>query len=70
MNQAKAQEVLDLVKNEGIEYVDLRFSDPFGQWQHLTIPAYELSMDTFENGRGFDGSSIRGWQSINEFQIC
>ncbi|ACG56823.1 glutamine synthetase, type I [Hydrogenobaculum sp. Y04AAS1] len=66
MNQAKAQEVLDLVKNEGIEYVDLRFSDPFGQWQHLTIPAYELSMDTFENGRGFDGSSIRGWQSINE----
>lgn len=66
MNQAKAQEVLDLIKNEGIEYVDLRFTDPFGQWQHLTIPAYELSMDTFENGRGFDGSSIRGWQSIHE----
>jgi len=43
MNQAKAQEVLDLVKNEGIEFVDLRFSDPFGQWQHLTIPAYDES---------------------------
>ena len=60
------QEVLSLIEQEGVQYVDLRFSDPFGQWQHLTIPAYELSEDTFENGRGFDGSSIRGWQSINE----
>ncbi len=60
------QEVLKMIEQEGIQYVDLRFSDPFGQWQHLTIPAYEISEDTFENGRGFDGSSIRGWQSINE----
>ncbi len=60
------QEVLSLIEQEGVQYVDLRFSDPFGQWQHLTIPAYELSEDTFENGRGFDGSSIRGWQTINE----
>ncbi len=60
------QEVLSLIEQEGVQYVDLRFSDPFGQWQHLTIPAYEISEDTFENGRGFDGSSIRGWQSINE----
>ncbi|RUM29819.1 MAG: type I glutamate--ammonia ligase [Aquifex sp.] len=60
------EEVLDLIQKEGVQYVDLRFSDPFGQWQHLTIPAYEISKETFENGRGFDGSSIRGWQSINE----
>ena len=59
-------EVLSLIEQEGVQYVDLRFSDLFGQWQHLTIPAYELSLDTFEEGRGFDGSSIRGWQSINE----
>jgi len=63
---AEVAEVLSLIEQEGVQYVDLRFSDLFGQWQHLTIPAYELSLDTFEEGRGFDGSSIRGWQSINE----
>ncbi len=66
MPKYSPQEVLSLIEQEGVQYVDLRFSDPFGQWQHLTIPAYELSEDTFENGRGFDGSSIRGWQTINE----
>ncbi len=60
------QEVLSLIEQEGVQYVDLRFSDPFGQWQHMTIPAEEISADTFEEGIGFDGSSIRGWQSINE----
>ena len=60
------EEVLAQIKELGIKFVDLRFSDPFGQWQHLTIPAEELTLETFENGRGFDGSSIRGWQSINE----
>jgi glutamine synthetase len=66
MPKYSAEEVLSLIEQEGVQYVDLRFSDPFGQWQHLTIPAYELSLSTFEEGRGFDGSSIRGWQSINE----
>ena len=60
------EEVLDLIQKEGVQYVDLRFSDPFGQWQHMTLPAYEISKSTFEEGVGFDGSSIRGWQSINE----
>jgi len=60
------QEVLSLIEQEGVQYVDLRFSDPFGQWQHMTLPAYEISEDSFEAGIGFDGSSIRGWQSIHE----
>lgn len=60
------QEVLSLIEQEGIQYVDLRFSDPFGQWQHMTLPAYEISEESFEAGIGFDGSSIRGWQSIHE----
>ncbi len=60
------QEVLSLIEQEGVQYVDLRFSDPFGQWQHMTLPAYEISEESFEAGIGFDGSSIRGWQSINE----
>ncbi|RLJ70210.1 glutamine synthetase [Hydrogenivirga caldilitoris] len=66
MPKYSPQEVLSLIEQEGVQYVDLRFSDPFGQWQHLTVPAYEISEDTFESGRGFDGSSIRGWRTINE----
>ena len=66
MPKYSPQEVLSLIEQEGIQYVDLRFSDPFGQWQHMTLPAYELSEESFEKGIGFDGSSIRGWQSIHE----
>jgi glutamine synthetase len=60
------KDVLDLMKNENVEVVDLRFMDFPGIWQHFSIPARELDEDTFENGLGFDGSSIRGWQAINE----
>jgi len=66
MPKYSPQEVLNLIEQEGVQFVDLRFADPFGQWQHMTLPAYEFSMDAFEKGIGFDGSSIRGWQSINE----
>ncbi len=66
MPKYSPQEVLSLIEQEGIQYVDLRFSDPFGQWQHMTLPAYEISEEAFEKGIGFDGSSIRGWQSIHE----
>jgi glutamine synthetase len=60
------KEVLDYVKKEEIEVVDLRFMDFPGLWQHFSIPARELEESTFEDGLGFDGSSIRGWQVINE----
>jgi glutamine synthetase len=46
--------------------LDLRFMDFPGIWQHFTIPVGKLDEDVFENGLGFDGSSIRGWQAINE----
>ena len=49
-----------------IEYVDLRFMDFPGLWQHLTVPASEVTVASFKHGFGFDGSSIRGWQAINE----
>ncbi len=61
-----AKEVLDLIKSEGIRLVDLRFMDFPGLWQHFTVPISEIEEDTFEDGLGFDGSSIRGWQTINE----
>jgi len=49
-----------------IEFVDLRFMDFPGLWQHLTVPANQLTEESFHHGFGFDGSSIRGWQAINE----
>ncbi len=61
-----AKDVLDLIKSEGIEIVDLRFMDFPGMWQHFSVPIREIEEDTFEQGLGFDGSSIRGWQAINE----
>ncbi len=61
-----AQDVVDFIKKEDIKMVDLRFMDFPGLWQHFSVPARELEEDSFERGFGFDGSSIRGWQSINE----
>ena len=60
------QEVLAMCRDQGVKAVDLRFMDFPGLWQHFTIPVTKLDEDTFENGLGFDGSSIRGWQAINE----
>jgi len=55
-----------MVEDKNIELIDLRFLDFPGLWQHFTVPAKELTIDSFEDGFGFDGSSIRGWQAINE----
>jgi len=60
------QEVLDLISKESVQVVDLRFMDFPGLWQHFSVPVSELNEGTFEEGLGFDGSSIRGWQAINE----
>ena len=60
------KEVLALCREKDVKAVDLRFMDFPGLWQHFTIPVGKLSEDTFEEGLGFDGSSIRGWQAINE----
>ncbi len=60
------QDVLALCRDQGVKAVDLRFMDFPGLWQHFTIPVTKLDEDLFENGAGFDGSSIRGWQAINE----
>ena len=60
------KDVLELIERENVKVVDLRFMDFPGLWQHFSIPASELELDTFTEGVGFDGSSIRGWQAINE----
>jgi len=58
-------DVLKLMKDEDIKIVDFRFLDFIGMWQHFSTPSHELDNESFEDGLGFDGSSIRGWQSIH-----
>ena len=60
------KEVLALCREKDVKAVDMRFMDFPGLWQHFTIPVGSLDEDVFEDGLGFDGSSIRGWQAINE----
>ena len=60
------EDVLRMVKDHDVKIVDLRFIDFPGMWQHTSYPAKMLEPDVFEDGMGFDGSSIRGWQGIHE----
>src|SRR5688572_25113965 len=55
-----------LVKDNEVEYVDLRFADMLGKQHHVTFPAKAIDASTFEDGKMFDGSSISGWKGINE----
>jgi len=59
------KDVLKLAEEYDCQFVDFKFTDFLGTWQHTGIPISELSEDVFEDGAGFDGSSIRGWQTIN-----
>ena len=59
------KEVLALAKKHDVKFVDMKFVDFPGVWQHTTIPANRLEESLFEDGVAFDGSSIRGWQPIN-----
>ena len=63
---ASVNDVLKQIKDEEIEWVDLRFTDPKGKWQHLTMSASVMDEDALEDGLMFDGSSIEGWKTINE----
>src|SRR5512142_2950634 len=56
--------VIELAKKNGAKMVDIKFVDTFGTWQHFTCPIRELTEEIFTEGLGFDGSSIRGWKSI------
>ncbi len=62
----KPKEVLAFAKEKKVEIIDLKFVDLPGLWQHFSISTSELNEDLFANGIGFDGSSIRGFQAINE----
>jgi len=66
MEERSPHEVLELVEAEGVEFVDLRFCDLPGVMQHVSIPAAVLDEGQFEDGHAFDGSSVRGFQEIQE----
>src|ERR1700746_3096722 len=60
-----AKDALKLMKDQKAVAIDFKFNDFLGIWQHFTIPPSELDESVFEEGLGFDGSSIRGWQPIH-----
>ena len=62
----QASDVLKMIKDKEIEWVDLRFTDPKGVWQHLTMCQNVVTEDELSDGFMFDGSSIEGWKAINE----
>src|SRR5476651_759664 len=65
-SKTSPRQVIERAKAEGVEVVDVRFIDLPGTWQHFSVPIGELEVDSFTDGIGFDGSSIRGFQAINE----
>ena len=64
------KDVLKAIKDNDVKYVDLRFTDPRGKWQHVTFDCSMIEEDSFSEGLMFDGSSIAGWKAINESDMC
>ena len=61
-----AKDVMQMIKDNDVKYVDFRFTDPRGKWQHVTFDVSLIEEETFAEGQMFDGSSIAGWKAINE----
>ena len=64
------KKALSMIKEKDVKYVDFRFTDPRGKWQHTAQPANTVNEDTFVEGVMFDGSSIAGWKAINESDMA
>ncbi|MGF1752222.1 glutamate--ammonia ligase [Vibrio makurazakiensis] len=60
------ENVLSLIQENEVKFIDLRFTDTKGKEQHISIPSHQLDADFFEEGKMFDGSSVAGWKGINE----
>ncbi len=63
---ANIAKVFKVIRDSGVKMIDFKFMDFPGQWQHFSVPVTQLKESSFEEGFGFDGSSIRGWKAINE----
>ena len=66
LNCADAKDVLKAIKDNNVQMIDLRFTDLPGTWQHFSVPPSAVDADAMSDGIGFDGSSIRGFQEIQE----
>ncbi|HKJ84102.1 MAG TPA: type I glutamate--ammonia ligase [Mariprofundaceae bacterium] len=64
------KKVFDMVKENEVEFVDIRFTDTRGKWQHVTFPISQMNEDSFEDGFAFDGSSVAGWCDINNSDMA
>jgi len=70
LNCKTPEDVLNVIKEQDIAFVDLRFTDPRGKWQHLSMESSFIDEDSFTDGIMFDGSSIAGWKAINESDMA
>jgi glutamine synthetase len=70
LNCKTVADVLSVIRENEVKYVDLRFTDPRGKWQHLTMTSEFITEDAFAEGIMFDGSSIAGWKAINESDMA
>jgi glutamine synthetase len=61
-----ASDVLTMIKDKEVKFIDFRFTDTHGKEQHVSVPHHQIDDNTFTNGKMFDGSSIAGWKGINE----
>src|SRR5262249_11765171 len=66
LNCKKSEDVLKAIQDKKVQMIDLRFADLPGMWQHFSVPPSAVEADVFDEGIGFDGSSIRGFQEIQE----
>ncbi|MCW8932317.1 MAG: glutamate--ammonia ligase [Gammaproteobacteria bacterium] len=64
--ETKMSDVLKMIEENGVKFVDFRFTDTHGKEQHVSVPAKTVEASTFEDGKMFDGSSIAGWKGIND----
>src|SRR5688572_28461086 len=67
---ADASEILKKIEDDDVKYVDLRFTDPRGKLQHLTMDRSEMDESAFADGVMFDGSSIAGWKDISQSDMA
>ncbi len=61
-----SDKVLKMIKDNGVKFVDFRFTDTHGKEQHVSVPSHTIDTDLFTEGKMFDGSSITGWKGIND----
>ena len=61
-----AKDVLKIIEDQNVKFIDFRFTDTKGKEQHVSVPAHSIDADKLEEGQMFDGSSIAGWKPINE----